>query len=170
MKINLPNETRPSPWFRGYTWSVFGHKFWSGKIPHQEQKVKQKLGRPWKYKYWLNYLHTSSSKGTSGFTSNTLLIKIQYCYQFKYFLDLIKVMRRMVKWSKLLNWCCFKRLIICGRAINILNWIQCHEIQMGWMIQRSMRQDFKHFQPTSQICIDTPCVNNTFSIKTGRFK
>ena len=59
MKINSPNETRPSPWFLGYTWLVFGHKFWSGKIPHQEQKVKQKLGRPWKYKYWLNYWHTS---------------------------------------------------------------------------------------------------------------
>ena len=31
--------------------------------------------------YWLNYRHILVSKGTSGFTSNTLLIRIQYCYQ-----------------------------------------------------------------------------------------
>ena len=47
--------------------------------------------------YWLNYWHILISKGASGFTSNTSLIRIQYCYQFKYFTDLIKVMRRMVK-------------------------------------------------------------------------
>ena len=29
--------------------------------------------------YWLNYWHIPISKGTSGFTSNTLLIRIQYC-------------------------------------------------------------------------------------------
>ena len=40
--------------------------------------------------YWLNYGHTSSNKGTSGFRSNTLLILIKYCYQFKYFTGLIK--------------------------------------------------------------------------------
>ena len=27
--------------------------------------------------YWLNYWHTSGNKGTSGFTSNTLLMRIQ---------------------------------------------------------------------------------------------
>ena len=32
----------------------------------------------------------------SGFTSNTLLIRIQYCYQFKYLTDLIKTRIRMV--------------------------------------------------------------------------
>ena len=31
--------------------------------------------------YWLNYWHILISKDTSGFTSNTLLIGIQYCYQ-----------------------------------------------------------------------------------------
>ena len=36
--------------------------------------------------YWLTYWHILISKGTSGFTSNTLLIRIQYCYQFKYFI------------------------------------------------------------------------------------
>ena len=38
--------------------------------------------RPW---YWLNYWHILISKDASGFTSNTLLIRIQYCYQLKYF-------------------------------------------------------------------------------------
>ena len=33
-------------------------------------------------KYWLNYWHTLISKDMSGFTSNTLLIRIQYCHQF----------------------------------------------------------------------------------------
>ena len=28
-------------------------------------------------KYWLNLWHTSCNKGTSGFTTNTLLIRIQ---------------------------------------------------------------------------------------------
>ena len=32
--------------------------------------------------YWLNYWHFLISKGTSGLTSYTLLIRIQYCYQF----------------------------------------------------------------------------------------
>ena len=32
-------------------------------------------------RYWLNYWHFLISKGTSGFTSNTLLIRIQYCFQ-----------------------------------------------------------------------------------------
>ena len=49
--------------------------------------------------YWLNFWYILISKGTSGFMSNTLLIRIQYCYPFKYFTDLIKVMRRMVKWN-----------------------------------------------------------------------
>ena len=49
--------------------------------------------------YWLNYWHILISKDTSSFMSNTLLIRIQYCYQFKYFADLIKVMRRMAKWN-----------------------------------------------------------------------
>ena len=41
----------------------------------------------------------------SGFTSNTLLIRIQYCHQFEYFTDLIKVKRRMVKlmWNEMYN-------------------------------------------------------------------
>ena len=47
--------------------------------------------------YWLNDWHILISKGMSSFTSNTLLISIQYCYQFKYFTDLIK------QWEKLLN-------------------------------------------------------------------
>ena len=34
--------------------------------------------------YWLNYWHILISKGTSGFSSNTLLIRIEYFYQFKY--------------------------------------------------------------------------------------
>ena len=49
--------------------------------------------------YWLNYWHILISKGTSGFTSNTSLIMIQYFYQFKYPTDLIKVMRRIIKWN-----------------------------------------------------------------------
>ena len=40
------------------------------------------------------------SKGKSGFTSNNLLIRIPYYYQFIYFTDLIKVMRKTVKWKK----------------------------------------------------------------------
>ena len=41
----------------------------------------------------------------SGFTSNTLLIRIQYCYQFKYFTDLIKTMTKMVNeiWNEISN-------------------------------------------------------------------
>ena len=35
--------------------------------------------------YWLNYWHILISKGTSGFTSNTLLIRIQY--EMKYVLQ-----------------------------------------------------------------------------------
>ena len=49
--------------------------------------------------YWLHDWHILKSNDKSSFTSNTLLIKIQYCYQFKYFTDLIQVMRRMVKWN-----------------------------------------------------------------------
>ena len=33
----------------------------------------------------------------SGFTANTVLIRIQHCYQLKHFIDLIKFMWRMVK-------------------------------------------------------------------------
>ena len=36
----------------------------------------------WKNWYWLNYWHTLISKGTCNFTSNTLLVRIQYCSQF----------------------------------------------------------------------------------------
>ena len=64
-----------------------------------------------KFDYWLNHWHILLSKGTSGFTSNTLLIRIQYCYQFKYFTDLIKVMRRMVKWN--LKWNIYCKLRNC---------------------------------------------------------
>ena len=43
-------------------------------------------GKAWSWIcYWLSYWHILISKGTRGFTSNTLMIRIQYCYQFKYF-------------------------------------------------------------------------------------
>ena len=32
--------------------------------------------------YWFNYWHDLINKDMSGFASNTLLIRIQYCYQF----------------------------------------------------------------------------------------
>ena len=49
----------------------------------------------------------------SGFTSNTLLIRIQYCYQFKYFADFIKTMRRMVKWNMKWNkWIRIKAMVL----------------------------------------------------------
>ena len=38
--------------------------------------------------YLLNYWHILISKGTCGFIYNTLLVRIQYCYQLKYFTDL----------------------------------------------------------------------------------
>ena len=49
--------------------------------------------------YWLNYWHTSCNKGASSFTYNTLLIRIQKCYWFKYLTQLIKTMRGKVKWN-----------------------------------------------------------------------
>ena len=42
--------------------------------------------------YLLNYWHILISKGSSGFTSNTLFLRIQYCYQFKYFTDKKRIM------------------------------------------------------------------------------
>ena len=47
--------------------------------------------------YWLSYWHTLIQKDTSGLTSDTLLIRIQSCYQLIKFTELIKFMRRMVK-------------------------------------------------------------------------
>ena len=46
--------------------------------------------------FWLNYWHILISKGMNGFTTNTLMIGIQYSFHFKYFTDIIKDMRRMV--------------------------------------------------------------------------
>ena len=63
----------------------------------KERMKDKKKERLVKNKYWLNYWHILISKGLSGFTSNTLLIMTQYFYQFKYFTDLIKAIRRMVK-------------------------------------------------------------------------
>ena len=65
-------------------------------IKNKTNDINSKI-YPFPRRYWLNYWHVLISKVMSGFTSNTLLVRIQYCYPFKYFTDLIKVMRRMVK-------------------------------------------------------------------------
>ena len=77
---------------------------WQMKTERKKERTKERMKdkkkeRLVKNKYWLNYWHILISKGLSGFTSNTLLIMTQYFYQFKYFTDLIKAIRRMVKWN-----------------------------------------------------------------------
>ena len=60
---------------------------WAEKIIKifQKQNEKTKDNKYTYYRhslYWLNFWHVLISKGTSCFASHTLLIKIQYCYQF----------------------------------------------------------------------------------------
>ena len=61
--------------------------------------------------YWLNYWHILISKCTSDFTSNTFLIRIQYCYPFIWY-----------RMNHLHNICCTCH--VCNLKINCTTFVQ----------------------------------------------